>query len=264
VSHIREIIQTDTGLQEVVTFAPPDAEIEFVDGEEQETVQLEDDTCEECSLVCQKERNPPCKHPCTLPCHLNDCPPCKTPVKKPCHCKSIRITVECHKTHDQELMKTLLCCGQICQKTLPACTHTCLSVCHFSACAAECKRKVNVRCTCNRIKQRWICDQAQEVRAMKKLKNDATILIDCDKECEKEKEDKRQNLLEEKMKAEQEANNAKVQEESTGYKKRNKKERVEKKNVEASMVWQLFLGLAVFLLLCIALVFIRLKLSETQ
>jgi hypothetical protein len=61
VSHIREIIQTDTGLQEVVTFAPPDAEIEFVDGEEQETVQLEDDTCEECSLVCQKERNPPCK-----------------------------------------------------------------------------------------------------------------------------------------------------------------------------------------------------------
>jgi hypothetical protein len=93
------------------------------------------------------------RHPCTLPCHLNDCPPCKTPVKKPCHCKSIRITVECHKTHDQELMKTLLCCGQICQKTLPACTHTCLSVCHFYACAAECKRKVNVRCTCNRIKQ---------------------------------------------------------------------------------------------------------------
>jgi hypothetical protein len=48
-------------IQEVVTFAPPDAEIEFVDGEEQETVQLEDDTCEECSLVCQKERSPPCK-----------------------------------------------------------------------------------------------------------------------------------------------------------------------------------------------------------
>jgi hypothetical protein len=49
------------GVQEIIIYAPHDAEIEVIDGIEQETVELEEDSCEQCPLICQKERNPPCK-----------------------------------------------------------------------------------------------------------------------------------------------------------------------------------------------------------
>uniref|UniRef100_A0A7N1A4D8 NF-X1-type zinc finger protein NFXL1 n=1 Tax=Kalanchoe fedtschenkoi TaxID=63787 RepID=A0A7N1A4D8_KALFE len=92
-----------------------------------------------------------CPHVCVLQCHPGPCPPCKA-FAPPCSCpcgKKI-ITTRCSDR------KSVLTCGQRCNKLLDCWRHRCEKVCHVGSCdpcdsmiaaSCFCKKKVEVlRC----------------------------------------------------------------------------------------------------------------------
>ncbi|KAL8050211.1 hypothetical protein ABFX02_06G068000 [Erythranthe guttata] len=123
------------------------------------------DTCEECNLPCEKEREPACQHPCPLPCHRGECPPCKTLIKRSCHCGSMKHVFECKYFNclsEKEQMAVRSCKGP-CHRKLPNCTHLCPETCHPGACPLpdKCSKKVTVRCGCQTLKKEWLCQDVQ-------------------------------------------------------------------------------------------------------
>lgn len=93
---------------------------------------------------------PPCPHPCIsvvrdgYPCghkpmpHLchpveEPCPPCTATVFKPCKCgKKNDVRTLCFQQD--------VSCGQICNKPLSGCRHTCQKKCHNGPCQTKCKQ----------------------------------------------------------------------------------------------------------------------------
>ncbi|KAL3837753.1 hypothetical protein ACJIZ3_022344 [Penstemon smallii] len=123
------------------------------------------EACEECTLPCQKERDPACPHPCPLRCHPGDCPPCKALIKRSCHCGSMVHVFEClyfNRMSEKERLAARSCKGP-CHRKLPNCTHLCPETCHPGPCASpeKCSKKVNVRCKCQTLKKEWLCKDVQ-------------------------------------------------------------------------------------------------------
>ncbi|CAK9233126.1 unnamed protein product [Sphagnum troendelagicum] len=153
------------------------------------------DTCERCNLPCQKERPDGCIHLCSLPCHIGDCPPCKALVKRPCYCRALVHAFECSMFNSatKEAQAKLLPCGGPCHQKLPNCAHLCPDICHPNACptATNCRKKVVVRCACQRLKKEWLCCEvqaAQKGEAGSKDLPKGTLppgcgLLLCDQEC---------------------------------------------------------------------------------
>lgn len=122
-------------------------------------------SCEDCKLLCQKERNPPCPHPCLLTCHPGDCPPCKSLIKRSCHCGSMVHVFECtyYNSLSEEEQMAVRSCGGPCHRKLPNCPHLCPEICHPGQCPApeKCSKKVTVRCGCQTLKKEWSCQEVQ-------------------------------------------------------------------------------------------------------
>lgn len=157
------------------------------------------DTCEQCMLACQKKRVPSCPHPCVQACHSGACSPCKTPLKRSCYCGTLVHTFECsflNSLADEEREKQLSCRGP-CHRKLPNCTHLCSEICHPGPCkmAANCRKKVSVRCPCQRLKKDWICSDVQAACINLKLQSPrgqlGVGLLACDEECLKLAEERK-------------------------------------------------------------------------
>ncbi|KAL1336821.1 hypothetical protein HN51_031246 [Arachis hypogaea] len=121
--------------------------------------------CEDCSLPCDKEREPKCQHCCPRQCHPGDCPPCKALIKRSCHCGSMVHVFECIyyntlSAKDQEKVRS---CGGLCHRKLANCTHLCPETCHPGECPnpEKCSKKVIVRCKCQTLKREWPCHDVQ-------------------------------------------------------------------------------------------------------
>eukprot|EP01018_Ginkgo_biloba_P000730 Gb_02007 [translate_table: standard] len=123
------------------------------------------DSCDECVLPCQKERIPACPHPCPKMCHPGDCKPCKVLIKRACHCGAMVHVLECNyfNTLSEEQQQKVRTCGGPCHRKLPNCTHLCPEICHPGSCpsAKTCRKKVTVRCSCQRLKKEWFCRDVQ-------------------------------------------------------------------------------------------------------
>ncbi|KAJ7548966.1 hypothetical protein O6H91_07G035000 [Diphasiastrum complanatum] len=152
-----------------------------------------EDTCDTCSLKCQKKRNYCCPHPCSQICHPGSCPPCKSIVKRACHCGALVNVFDCGSflslTEDEQLK--LLSCGGPCHRKMPSCSHLCPEICHQGPCPLVCHKKVTVRCPCQRRKREWLCSEVQAAQITKidsKMEKSRGItsagLLACDKECE--------------------------------------------------------------------------------
>ncbi|XP_020522415.1 NF-X1-type zinc finger protein NFXL2 isoform X2 [Amborella trichopoda] len=123
------------------------------------------ESCEECTLPCQKERSPACPHPCPLPCHVKNCPPCKVLIKRSCHCGTMVHVFECalYNSMFEEEQQQARSCGGPCHRKLPNCTHLCPETCHPGKCPSpeKCSKKVTVRCVCLHLKKQWLCHDVQ-------------------------------------------------------------------------------------------------------
>ncbi|XP_059063722.1 NF-X1-type zinc finger protein NFXL2 isoform X2 [Cryptomeria japonica] len=160
------------------------------------------DSCDECELPCQKKRFPACPHPCPQLCHPGDCQPCKILIKRACYCGTMTRVFECSEFNilSEEQQQKVRPCGGPCHRKLPNCTHLCPEICHPGPCpsAQICRKKVMVRCSCQRLKREWICMdvQAAYLKSHHSIKGGVKSgfglgILPCDKDCER--------LLEEKM-----------------------------------------------------------------
>lgn len=179
------------------------------------------DSCEQCRLPCQKKRFLRCPHPCTQICHIGDCKPCKAVLKRACHCEALVQSFECtafNSVSDKERAK-LLSCGGPCHKKLPNCSHLCPDICHPGICptaADSCRKKVTVRCACQRLKKEWLCCDAQA--ALPKGSQKSAVfgvgLLPCDQECSRLAAERREKeeteLLRHRKSKEPEMNTAPV------------------------------------------------------
>lgn len=83
-----------------------------------------------------------CPHVCVLQCHPGPCPPCKAFAPPHlCPCGKKTITTRCSDR------KSLLTCGQRCDKLLDCMRHRCERTCHVGPCD-PCKVLVNAPCFC--------------------------------------------------------------------------------------------------------------------
>ncbi|KAG8379493.1 hypothetical protein BUALT_Bualt07G0094200 [Buddleja alternifolia] len=85
-----------------------------------------------------------CPHACVLQCHPGPCPPCKAfaPPRR-CPCGKKVITTRCSDR------KSVLTCGQRCDKLLDCGRHHCERLCHVGPCD-PCQVVVNASCFCNK------------------------------------------------------------------------------------------------------------------
>ncbi|XVF49009.1 hypothetical protein PTKIN_Ptkin03bG0234400 [Pterospermum kingtungense] len=88
-----------------------------------------------------------CPHACVLQCHPGPCPPCKAFV---CPCGKKVITGSCC---DQ---RSVLTCGQRCDKLLECMHHLCEKICHGGPCD-PCQVLVNVSCFCKKQMEVVLC-----------------------------------------------------------------------------------------------------------
>eukprot|EP00850_Spirogloea_muscicola_P017693 SM000154S01428 [mRNA] locus=s154:231175:234765:- [translate_table: standard] len=126
---------------------------------------IEMDACLPCELRCQKAREPSCPHACPLPCHRGPCPKCTTLVKRVCHCGTMTHVLECWELTSVSAAEKdeLLSCRGPCHRKLPYCSHMCTETCHPGDCPSPraCRKKVVVRCACQRLKKEWLCSEVQ-------------------------------------------------------------------------------------------------------
>lgn len=92
-----------------------------------------------------------CPHICVLQCHPGPCPPCKAfaPPRK-CPCGKKTITTRCSDR------KSVLSCGQVCDKVLECGRHRCERVCHLGPCD-QCQVQVNASCFCKKTLEVVLC-----------------------------------------------------------------------------------------------------------
>ncbi|CAI9753586.1 unnamed protein product [Fraxinus pennsylvanica] len=85
-----------------------------------------------------------CPHVCVLQCHPGPCPPCKAfaPPHR-CPCEKKVITTRCSDR------KSVLTCGQMCDKLLECGRHHCERVCHVGPCD-PCQVLINAACFCKK------------------------------------------------------------------------------------------------------------------
>ncbi|KAK6127782.1 hypothetical protein DH2020_038491 [Rehmannia glutinosa] len=85
-----------------------------------------------------------CPHVCVLQCHPGPCPPCRAfaPPRR-CPCGKKVIATRCSDR------KSVLTCGQQCDKLLDCGRHRCESVCHVGPCD-PCQVLVNASCFCKK------------------------------------------------------------------------------------------------------------------
>ncbi|GMH03932.1 hypothetical protein Nepgr_005771 [Nepenthes gracilis] len=85
-----------------------------------------------------------CPHVCVLQCHPGPCPPCKVfAPPQVCPCGKDVITTKCSDR------KSLVTCGQRCDKLLECGRHHCQQICHLGPCE-PCKVLVNASCFCRK------------------------------------------------------------------------------------------------------------------
>lgn len=92
-----------------------------------------------------------CPHICVLQCHPGPCPPCKAfaPPRK-CPCGKEVITTRCSDR------KSVLTCGQRCDKLLGCERHRCEKVCHVGPCD-PCEVVFNASCFCMKTTEVILC-----------------------------------------------------------------------------------------------------------
>ncbi|KAI3455104.1 hypothetical protein Pfo_011767 [Paulownia fortunei] len=92
-----------------------------------------------------------CPHVCVLQCHPGPCPPCKAfaPPRR-CPCGKKVITKRCSDR------KSVLTCGQRCDKLLDCGRHHCERVCHVGPCD-PCQVLVNASCFCKKTVEVVLC-----------------------------------------------------------------------------------------------------------
>ncbi|CDF89520.1 ZYBA0S04-06216g1_1 [Zygosaccharomyces bailii CLIB 213] len=149
---------------------------------------------------CGHKPMPHCCHPVEEP-----CPPCTASVFKPCKCgKKSKVRTLCFQQD--------VSCGQICNKPLTICHHTCQKKCHDDSCQTKCrqickKRRMNcdhkcpkpchgkancpdlpcsypviIKCACGRKETNEPCGSNSE-----RPSATFTRLLPCDEECERVK-----------------------------------------------------------------------------
>ncbi|KAL7152740.1 hypothetical protein ABFS83_04G118600 [Erythranthe nasuta] len=92
-----------------------------------------------------------CPHSCVLQCHPGPCPPCKAfaPPRR-CPCGKKVIATRCSDR------KSVLTCGQTCDKLLECGRHSCRNVCHVGPCD-PCQVLVNASCFCKKKIESVLC-----------------------------------------------------------------------------------------------------------
>ncbi|CBI15614.3 unnamed protein product, partial [Vitis vinifera] len=92
-----------------------------------------------------------CPHVCVLQCHPGPCPPCKAfAPPRLCPCRKKIITTRCSDR------KSVLTCGQRCDKLLECGRHRCERMCHVGACD-PCQVLVNASCFCKNTVEVVLC-----------------------------------------------------------------------------------------------------------
>ncbi|KAL8143633.1 hypothetical protein V2J09_016665 [Rumex salicifolius] len=94
-----------------------------------------------------------CPHICVLQCHPGPCPPCKA-IAPPrmCPCGKKLFTTKCAD------WKTVLTCGQLCEKNLDCQRHRCEQICHSGHCGT-CKAQVIASCFCMKKTEHILCGE---------------------------------------------------------------------------------------------------------
>ncbi|ESQ35842.1 hypothetical protein EUTSA_v10006708mg [Eutrema salsugineum] len=92
-----------------------------------------------------------CPHVCVLQCHPGPCPPCKAfAPPRGCPCGKKMITTRCSER------RSVLVCGQPCDKLLNCARHRCERACHVGPCD-PCHVLVNATCFCKKKVETVIC-----------------------------------------------------------------------------------------------------------
>ncbi|KAI5670492.1 hypothetical protein M9H77_10856 [Catharanthus roseus] len=173
---------------------------------------IQSESCDECNLPCQKDRDPPCSHPCPLHCHPGDCPPCRSLIKRSCHCGSMVHVFECiyYNTLSEKDQMVVRSCGGPCHRKLPNCPHLCPELCHPGECTSpdRCSKKVTVRCACHTLKKEWLCQDVQAAYRSVSSDPKPTLksqyglgLLPCDSGCKSKVQVADSELLHRKSKA---------------------------------------------------------------
>ncbi|OVA01126.1 zinc finger protein [Macleaya cordata] len=94
-----------------------------------------------------------CPHLCVLQCHPGPCPPCKAfaPARS-CPCGKKMITTRCSDR------KSVLTCGQRCNKVLECGRHHCKKICHTGPCE-PCAVPMNAACFCKKKMEVVLCGE---------------------------------------------------------------------------------------------------------
>ncbi|XP_058079587.1 NF-X1-type zinc finger protein NFXL1 [Magnolia sinica] len=116
-----------------------------------------------------------CSHVCVLQCHPGPCPPCKAfaPPRR-CPCGKKMITRRCSD-------KSILTCGQRCDKFLECMRHRCERMCHTGACD-PCQVLINASCFCKKKTEIILCGEM----SVKGEVNEVNGLFSCNSVCRKE------------------------------------------------------------------------------
>ncbi|XP_057492571.1 NF-X1-type zinc finger protein NFXL1-like [Actinidia eriantha] len=94
-----------------------------------------------------------CPHACVLQCHPGPCPPCKAfAPPRLCPCRKKIITTRCSDR------KSVLTCGQRCEKLLECWRHRCERVCHLGHCD-PCQVMINASCFCKKKTEVVLCGE---------------------------------------------------------------------------------------------------------
>ncbi|KAG5391747.1 hypothetical protein IGI04_021710 [Brassica rapa subsp. trilocularis] len=92
-----------------------------------------------------------CPHICVLQCHPGPCPPCKAfAPPRSCPCGKKTVHTRCSER------RSLLVCGQRCEKLLNCGRHQCEKTCHVGPCD-PCQVLVNATCFCKKKVETVIC-----------------------------------------------------------------------------------------------------------
>nr|GLL29338.1 NF-X1-type zinc finger protein NFXL1-like [Ipomoea trifida] len=116
-----------------------------------------------------------CPHHCVLQCHPGPCPPCKAfAPPRSCPCGKKVITTRCSDR------KSVLTCGQRCDKLLACGRHQCERICHVGPCD-HCQVLVNASCFCKKKTEVVLCGD-MAVKGEIKVENG---VFSCSSHCEK-------------------------------------------------------------------------------
>ncbi|KAF9589493.1 hypothetical protein IFM89_024764 [Coptis chinensis] len=128
---------------------------------------------ENCGKRLDRNEEDRCPHLCVLQCHPGPCPPCKafTPPRM-CPCGKKVITTRCFDR------KSVVTCGDVCDKVLECGRHMCRKICHVGCCE-PCGELVNAVCFCKKESQLVLCGEM----ALKGEVRDSDGVFSCNSAC---------------------------------------------------------------------------------